>query len=407
MAKSQSKPSKRINGEGSIFVQKRKRKDGTECETYVGEVLIGYDDNGKKKVKRMYGKSREEVSHKIKNILVDQYQGKLVMPSSATVGEYISSWLNHTKKIELRKTTFTIYTMYIEKYIIPQIGNIKIQELETRHIQEMINSLYSSAGVDTKGKVKKGLAPATLRKVKFILRQCMEAAIDDELITKNTAQKAKLPKVEKTEIKPLTVKEMTKIFEAAKQKQNMYIAILLDLATGMRRGELLALTWSNIDLTTGIINVNKQIVPIKGGTDTCTPKTKSSIRQVTVPEKIITQLKKHKIYQISQKKKCELDGIEYFDTDLVICQDNGKHFHPRDFANRFDRIQKSAGVEHRTVHDMRHTFASQLLSNGAYVSEVQKILGHVDAKTTLQNYAHILPGRQQEIANQINNILPI
>ena len=95
-----------------------------------------------------------------------------------------------------------------------------------------------------------------------------------------------------------------------------------------------------------------------------------------------------------------------YNEGLVICQENGKHYHPRNFQKKFDKFLDELGIEKRRVHDMRHTFATHLLTNGSYVNEVQNALGHTDAKTTLSVYGHILPGRQKELAKKMNKILP-
>ena len=141
------------------------------------------------------------------------------------------------------------------------------------------------------------------------------------------------------------------------------------------------------------------MVPVSGGVEILENlKTDKSVRQIQISSKVLAELR--------QKKAVDFSA-DLIDNDLIICQSNGRHFHPRNFAKKFDKLLEAAGLEHRKIHDLRHTFATQLLTDGAYVSEVQAALGHTDAKTTLNNYAHVLPGRQKELAKRMDTLLPI
>lgn len=399
-------------GECPIFKVTRKNSKGEEYTIYAFDLVLS--DGDKKRYYSSRGEKKGDFQKRKNQIMLDNQKTVNVKLSFMEMSVFLHNWL--VSKRDISDTTKKVYTDYLEAYIKPYIGTTRLQKVTHEDIDRLIGILHTKGG-KTKQKDKQGnplpdkqgkpLAPATLRKVKFMLKQAFDYAIEREYITKNPAQKVTLPPMSKPLIKPLTQEEIKKILDSCKDTP-MYYAILLDLSAGLRRGELLALRWQDIDLTTGIANIYRQLVPVTGGVEIKDSlKTDNSMRQVGIPDKVLAKLIKHK----EQQEITKVTSEEYFDTgidnDLVIRQSNGKHYHPRNFARNFDKILSDLNIEKRKIHDMRHSFATHLLTQGAYINEVQIALGHTEAKTTLQNYAHILPGRQKEIANRMNNILPI
>lgn len=404
----------RGQGECPIFPIKRKKADGTEYTIFGFDLVL--QDGTKKRFTSKVGEKKGDFVKKKNAIMIEYQKAPKVKASFCSVEVFLTGWL--AQKRDLSDSTKTVYTNYLTCYILPIIGDITLQKLTTADIDSLISHLLLVGGEKTnKDGTKKQLrplSPASLRKVKFMLRQAFDFAIDRELISSNPAQKITLPKVQKPAIQPFTTEEITKILDAAKET-NMHIGILLALSTGLRRGELLGLRWGDIDLKTGLCTINRQLLSIDGKPVMSESlKTADSVRQVVIPDKVLTLLELEKASQEAEqesrkdetdpKKKYQNADINY---DLIVRQKSGKHFHPRNFAKNFEKILVKAGVDNRKVYNLRHTFATQLLSSGAYVSEVQAALGHKDAKTTLQNYSHILPGRQKEVAAKMNNLLPV
>ncbi|HWR45288.1 tyrosine-type recombinase/integrase [Sporomusa sp.] len=398
----------RGKGECPIYKRKRKKADGTEYFIYAFDLVLS--DGSKKTYYSKVEELKRDFQKRKNQIMLDNQKQIDLRFTGANINDFLHNWL--TTKRDISPSTLKVYSNYLEFYIKPIIGNIQLQKITETDIERLISHLQKNGGTSTdkngQPKKLKPLAPASLRKVKFMLKQAFDYGIDRELLAKNPAQKVTLPPMQKPVIKPMTQDEILKTLEVAKDSP-MYAAILLDISTGLRRGELLALQWQDIDFSTGIANIHRQLVPVTGGVEIIDSlKTDNSMRQVGIPDKVLDELKKHKD---KQEAKCAEDVEKYYnlgmDNNLVIRQANGKHYHPRNFARNFDKVLTSAGVEKRKVHDMRHTFATHLLTKGAYVNEVQQALGHSDPKTTLSNYGQILPGRQKAIADKMNDILPI
>jgi len=389
-------------GECPIFKFKRTKKNGEEYYTQAFDLVL--PDGTKKRFTQYADETKGDFVKRRQKVMQEHEKVVCIGVSFILVKDFLKDWLS-TKR-DISSNSKTTYQNYLDAYILPILGEARLQKVEQAHIERLISELAASGG-----NKKKGLSPATLRKVKFMLKQAFEHAIERELIIRNPTNKVKLPKVIKPTIKPLTKDDISKVLKSA-DGTPMYIAILLDISTGLRRGELLALRWQDIDLETGIANIYRQLIPIAGGVEILDNlKTEKSTRQIGIPDKVVMQLKVWKAQQEAHRLSFDTTDTKYFDkdidNDLIVRQTNGKHYHPRNFAKNFNSILKAAGLEVRKIHDMRHTFATQLLTAGFYINEVQQGLGHADAKTTLQNYGHILPGRQKELANKMNDILPI
>lgn len=382
---------RRARGEGSVYKVERIRKDGSKKIFWRAEItLANADRHHTRKYKFFDAPTQGEAIAKRDLWKLENFASAFVQPTERTVKTYLTSWF--ASKRNLKDSTVAVSEVYLNSYIFPYIGGIKLQELKSEQLNDMFNALQR-----TGGKKKTGLASATLRKVHFMLFSALEKAVEDEILVKNPLHKLEIPKAVKAKIKPLNADEIKLIFSDAKTDP-LFPAVALAISTGIRRGELLALTWDDVNLNEGVISINKQLIPIKGGTATTSLKTERSNRPVGIPQKVIEILKQEKAKQESSERE--------YNENKVICQENGKHYHPRNFQKRFDKFLDELGIEKRRVHDMRHTFATHLLSNGSYVNEVQNALGHTDAKTTLSVYGHILPGRQKELANKMNKILP-
>ncbi|KYZ74848.1 hypothetical protein AXX12_18580 [Anaerosporomusa subterranea] len=416
-----AKGTRKGHGEGTTY----HCKDGY----WRGQITIGRDHEGKQKRKTFSAKSQKEVIALMKEFQYKQSRGELPKTNMINLGDWMISWLENYKKPNLRQTTYENYETIIKTHILKsQISKAQIQKLTTDQIQKfMAAKAEKGKTVAVKEEVQENgqtvikvkhiegpLSHRTVNFVHFLIQAALEQALKNNIIVKNVASLCEKYKQDKQEVKPLTKEGATSLLQTLKNHR-MYAAILLDLMTGLRRGELLALRWSNVDLERGSITITENLVRVKGGSKTHKPKTKSSIRTIQIPERVKEALKIHKAQQDAEKAKVEEklkenkdDQIEpYEDNDMVFCQPNGKKIQPRNFQRMFEGWASKAGLPKGTrLHDLRHTFVTNMFALGVDIKTVQSYTGHSDTRTLLDTYAHVIPESQKSAAKKMNDILP-
>ncbi len=241
---------KRANGENTIFKRNRKRADGSKYIIWCAEYVTA---DGQRKT--LYAKTQSEVKEKLRNAIDERDTQLLTLHTDINVKQYIEQYL--MTKRDVSKGTMSIMKLYFQNYVIAHIGHIEMQKLELRDCERMFSTLLESGAV----KSKSGLSPSVLKKVKSLLSGVLNKAIDEGLLPPgaNFLNKIKLPKVSRTKINPLTRQEIQKIITAA-EGTIMYVPFLLAIATGLRRGELLGLCWSDIDFVSGSATIQRQLV---------------------------------------------------------------------------------------------------------------------------------------------------
>lgn len=383
---------KRGNNEGSIV----KRKDGR----WQGAVTTGRDPKtGKPKRVIFYGRTRQEVAEKLTKALSEVQQGMFVEPGKLTLGKWLEMWLSEYAKPRLRPTTWESYERNVRCHIKPAIGNIPLKQLQPNHLQKLYNSLLASGRADGTG----GLSPRSVRYVHAILHEALKQAVREYLIPRNPADVVVPPRQHKKEIKPLTTEQVQHLL-ASIQQDRLYAAFLLEIGTGLRLGELLALRWEDVDLERGVIQIRQSIVRTKNGLLLQAPKTDRSRRSIVLPEKVVKELRRWNDRQAQEKL---LLGQSYQDHGLVFCQKNGQWLEPTNFSKYFGKLLEQAGLPHVRFHDLRHTHATQLLQLGIHVKVVQERLGHSTVTMTLDTYSHVLPGLQEDAAAKLNGVLEV
>ena len=385
------KKGRRGNNEGSI----RRRKDGT----WEGRVTVGYDDEGKPIRKSFYGKDRETVAQKINQALNKVYTSSYFEPSRATIKEWLQEWLKG-RKAHIAESTHSTYETMIKVHIAPTIGSIKIKDIKTREIQNLLNE-----------KLAGGLSARTVKYIYQTINAGLRQAVKERLIYYNPAEHVELPKQESKEMRTFTVEELKRFFEVAKDSPH-YTAYYLDLATGLRRGELLGLRWKDIDLEKETLSVWQQLVksrekPRLKLKETKTPKSK---RTVKLDPATIALLKFHKKRQEKLREslgeycsKVNPDG--YQDQDLVFCIGNGKPIDPDNFRRHFNLILEKAELPRARIHDLRHTYATLALEAGVDIKTLQESLGHTSIAITGDIYGHVTDRMREEAASKVGGVL--
>ena len=377
---------KRANGEGNI----RKRKDGR----WEGRYTAGYDaKTGKRLIKNVLGKTQAEVKEKLKQAL-EECQGIEARKSEDeyTVASWLRTWYELYAKPNVRTATANRYQLIIEQYTVPRIGNIKLKKLTTRHLQKLYKELLESGRIHVGKSQDKGLSTTTVHSVHLMLHCALDRAVKERLISRNPCEDCIVPKPRKLDMKILTPEHMKAYLEAAAAR-GMLPMFYLELVSGLRKGELVALRWDDLNIQGRTISVSKQYVRNPDGSLELTrPKTENSVRLVSIPPAAVELL--------IQEHDKHPDNPYLFPSPLT-----GEMYHPDSVVNLHKKILRDAGLEHLRFHDLRHTFATTALQNGVDVKTVSSMLGHYDAGFTLRTYTHATRQKQDEAAQTMGSVL--
>ena len=377
---------KRANGEGNI----RKRKDGR----WEGRYTAGYDSKtGKRLIKNVLGKTQAEVKEKLKKAL-EETNGLDVSKAADeyTVTSWLRTWYELYAKPNVRTATANRYELIIETYTIPRIGHIKLKKLTTRHLQKLYKELLESGRIHVGKKQNKGLSSTTVHSVHLMLHCALDRAVKERLIPRNPCEDCIVPKPRKLEMKILPPEHIKAYLDAA-EARGLFPMFYLELVSGLRKGELVALRWDDLDIQGRTISVSKQYVRNPDGSLELTrPKTENSVRLVSIPQTAVDLL--------IQEHAKHPDSPYMFPSPLT-----GEMYHPDSVVNLHKKILKDAGLEHLRFHDLRHTFATTALQNGVDVKTVSSMLGHFDAGFTLRTYTHATRQKQDEAAATMGSFM--
>lgn len=386
---------RRGNGEGSIC----KRKDGLwQCQ-----VTTGFDDNGKPKRKTYYGKTRKEVRDKLNEALMKVKTKTFKEPAKYTFGEWVDIWLNDYMKNSLRKTTWESYETQVRLHIKPTLGSIKLVKIQPVQIQRLYNEKREEKSA------------RTVRYIHQVINGALEQAFKERLIDFNPASAVKLPRDSKKEMKTIDLDSVIRFLDTAKEQTEIamerkgsgayfyYTAYTLELNTGLRRGELLALKWQDIDFKKGTIKVCRQLVRVRGGFEFTETKTPLSNRVILPAKDVMRELERFKLIQTRERIKI---GTIYNDNDLVFCTRDGKPIDPKNFVRNFKSVLKKAGLdENLRFHDLRHTYAVLAASDGVDAKTIQENLGHHSPAFTMEVYGHSSNEMKRDASERICNLL--
>ena len=376
---------KRANGEGNI----RKRKDGR----WEGRYTAGHDPaTGKPIYKNVLGKTQAEVKEKLKRAIEETRGLDIVKAGQYTLGQWMDVWFENYAKLKVRPSSHQTYKGYINNHIKPYVGSIPLSKLTSLDLQKLYKMLLTEGRIDRieAKNQPKGLSAKTVRNINQIISSALNLAKEQKLLASNPADACALPKVEHREMKTLPVEQLTSFLREAKET-GVYEMYYIELATGLRRGELLGLKWQDIDLVNGTIRVQRQVARIDGEIVEAPLKTKNSYRNVSIGPDAIEVLKE-------QKKKVG-------DSEYVFPSPNGGPISPDSVLNMLRRVLERAGLPKIRFHDLRHTFATLALQNGVDIKTVSGMLGHFSAGFTLDTYAHVTTSAQREAANTMGTVL--
>ncbi|MHB1418883.1 MAG: tyrosine-type recombinase/integrase [Bacillota bacterium] len=412
----------------------------------VVEAGINPETGNRKRIVRQIQGKKEDADNLLTQILTELNQGTYIEPSKITFGEWLDRWLYDYKKASLRQTTWESYEIMIRCHIKPALGMLPIQTLQSAQLQSFYNSKLKTHSTKT------------VSYIHMVIKQALNKArqLKPPIINFNAAEGTDPPRIKRTEVTPLSEEQVVKFLNAAKEDR-LYMAYLLLISTGLRRGELLGLRWDNIDQAKSTLTVIQSLTRTNEGSFFTETKTKAGRRTVPIPSSTLKELKYHKVGQAEQK----LAAASYNDNNLVFCENDGSPLEPDFFSKHFhvllrkalipqtrekliklrkdnkmnkEAVAKVLGITRKTygnieagtknptkeledriatlfgvnvkdifteqnnqnrLHDLRHTYATMLLKAGEHPKVVQELLGHSQISMTLDTYSHLVPGLKE------------
>ena len=356
--------------------------------------MVGHDpDSGKMITKNVLGKTQTEVKEKLRKAIEDSKQLDYTQEGKYTVGQWMDEWFEAYAKVKVRASSHQTYRGYIQNHIKPNIGDIPIEKLSSLTLQKLYRKLLTEGRVPRieAEKQPKGLSTKTVRNIHQVISSAMGMAVRHKLILSNPAEGCELPRLEHKEMHTIHAEQLGAFLREARDS-GVYELYYLDLATGLRRGELLGLKWEDIDLAQGVIRVRRQVCRIDGEVKEVPLKTKNAYRNISISQDAVDMLK-----EMEKRKSSE----------YVFPSPTGGPISPDSVLNMLHRVLKRAGLPSVRFHDLRHTFATLALQNGVDIKTVSGMLGHFSAGFTLDTYAHVTTAAQKEAANTMGNVLSV
>lgn len=317
-------------------------------------------------------------------------------PSTAgpatTFGQLLDRWMELAEP-DLSPTTVREYRRLINQRIRPALGAVALRRLRTSMLDDFYRALTTQAG----------LSSASVHQIHSIVRRALKQAVKWSWLMSNPAVNASPPRVRRTEIRPPETDEVRAILAAASVTDPVCgIALRLAATTGMRRGEVCGLRWTAVDLRTAIIHVSRAVATTSGGWVEKDTKTHQS-RRISIDRATVEALRAHREWAtgIAAKANVEFKREAFVATYAV---DGSEPMHPDSLTGAFSRLTKRLGLVNVRLHDLRHAHATALLAAGIPIKSVSSRLGHADASTTLNVYAHALESTDREAADLVGNM---
>lgn len=383
----------RANGEGSIYPYKN---------GYAAYVWVSTPAGGRAR-KYVYGKTREDVHGKWLKLHNDALT-RPVPTAVPRLSEYLAYWLDDVIKPNRAPLTYVNYELFIRRYINPALGNIRIDKLSSREVQQWVNRIPSTCQCCAQEKDLRrdkklrrccglgkshccGDAPSarTVSDIRACLRSALNNAIRDELINRNVAALAKLPTVRKRKGKFWSSEETRRFLESARDEGDpMYGGYMLAVVLGLRKGEILGLTWESVDFENQELTVNRQLQRASGQLLHRETKTAASDDTLPLPDIVVAALKHRRARQTYDRKKA---GEAWRVSDLVFTSKFGAPIDPRNFNRTWTARCLRSGTPTITVHDGRRSCATLLVDLDVHPRVIMRILRHAQFSVSMEIYS--------------------
>ena len=307
-----------------------------------------------------------------------------IKPSSMKLGEWLDKWLD-TYLPNIAETTRAGYHERIETRLKPYFGKYPLNTFSTNTIQTWVNTLTQAQ-----------LSPKTVKNVFLNLKAALDKAVSLKMLLENPCNQVVLPTMVKYQASVYNEQEIKQLLNVAMGK-DIYLLIVLEIALGLRRGEVAALQWEDVDFNNGNIHITKNRVIAGNKKVIKTPKSASGLRTITVGDNVLALLKDE-----YDKYKKDINKVGFVDSGYVIHKDNGEPYSPDSLTQKWVRFRHSNNLRDIRFHDLRHTCATAMIAKGVDNKTVQTRLGHSSIQTTMNIYAHCLPSMNKSAGDKLD-----
>ena len=324
-------------------------------------------------------------------------RGIVAIDEKTTLREYLESWLAAIESSVTASSTRS-YRMHIDLHIVPLIGGVKLRDLRPQHIEDAKVTWLTQKRKDGR---EGTLSARTAHHIYETLNTALNKAKRQRLIQSNPCEFVDSPRFERREMRSLDAAAgaaLMKVFEST----DIGAAIVTDLGTGLRRGELLALRWGDIDLDQRLLTVRRSIERVGKSTGFKEPKTRRSRRTIALPAFVVDRLRRHRI---EQKERFLALGLGHLTDETLVFERAGEPWVPNTFGATFSEILRESGLPHVRLHDLRHSYASMALEAGVDLKTVSNALGHSTISTTADIYAHVTPSLMRSAADRLDAVV--
>ena len=375
--------SKRANTEGSVY---QRKKDGR----WVASVHLGYVD-GKRQRRTFYGATQAEALAKLKKAQSTIGAGLPIPPERLTVGQLLDQWLAEVVKPKNKVSTYRRHSDIVRVHLKPTLGHIRLARLTPVQVQALVTAKLAS-----------GLSPRTVQYIRGILRTALGRAMRWGYVGINVAALTDPPKMVRHEIAALSFDEARTMLTAVRDHR-LGPLFVTALSTGLRQGELLGVSWKDVDLDAATLRVSSNLQRVDGEYVLLDPKTPKSKRLIALPATAVTALRAQRDRQTFERNAAKTEWRNTW--DLVFTTPFGLPLHGPTVTRQFQQALTAKGLERRRFHDLRHGAASIWLASGTELKVVQEALGHATISVTADVYGHLLPQLQKDAAKRMDEAL--
>jgi integrase len=339
--------------------------------------------------------TKRQVQEECARLLTELKAGTAVEPSRITLADFFERWLEHMRG-QVSPRSHERYAELCRKNLVPLLEHLTLTKLQPTHISQAYAKALASGRRDGTG----GLSARTVTHMHRVLREALQQAVSWQLLARNPADACRPPKVEHRPMRTYDLVQTAELL-AAMRGTRFFIPVVLAVLCGLRRGEIAALRWGQVDLDKGQLAVIQSAEQTKAGVRYKEPKS-GRTRTVALSAIVIEELRAHRIKQAQELLRL---GLRATNATFVCTREDGQPLQPLTLTHDWERKLSKTALPRIRFHDLRHAHATHLLSSGVHPKVASERLGHSKIGITLDLYSHVLPGMQEDAVARVDDAL--